>query len=76
MTGHQMLKGFQPWLASKIGGSNLSWLCLVLWFVEPVGHKDRCQVDPDMDPVAIETLFRLVEEFLGDTGDHDHDPEQ
>ncbi|NRQ31499.1 hypothetical protein HII36_06540 [Nonomuraea sp. NN258] len=40
----------------------MSWLAL--WFVEPAGHKSDGDLRPETEPVAIETLFRLIEEFF------------
>ncbi|MCG5216924.1 hypothetical protein [Streptosporangium sp. KLBMP 9127] len=64
-SGDRMLKGFREWLVDRTGyGSSLAWSALVLWFVEPVGGKSHSPLSPELEPVAIETLFRLVEEFL------------
>ncbi|MFB9472508.1 hypothetical protein [Nonomuraea salmonea] len=63
--GGRTLDGFREWLVGRIGReSGYAWPGLVLWFIEPVGFKPYSEVPAELEPVAIETLFRLLEEFI------------
>lgn len=62
----RLLDGFKEWLASELGeGRNLTWQALVLRH-SLVGGSDQGLSrlsQGEADVVAVETLFRLLEEF-------------
>jgi hypothetical protein len=66
-TDRSLLTGFEEFLVPKVGGgTNLSWEALVLALAFPdLDHGQNLVVDePDRRPVAVDTMFRLLDEFL------------
>ncbi|MFG1777542.1 hypothetical protein ACGFIR_24310 [Micromonospora sp. NPDC049051] len=70
----QLLAGFREWLVARCGsGDNLVWEALILWqaFRDGPPRREELQTDPELDRVAVETLFRLLDEFLRLRAEHD-----
>jgi hypothetical protein len=69
----QFLTGFREWLVVRLGeGDNLAWTGLVLRLAFPGGWpglRDRL-ADPEQNPTACATLFRLLDEFLARRTNH------
>ncbi len=63
-TSWSLLAGFREWLIVRVnGGDNLVWAALVLRIAFPSGkHVDS--LDTNDNAVAVDTLFRLLDEFL------------
>ena len=69
----QLLAGFREWLVVRCGhGDNLIWEALVLHQAFPDGPPRRAQLtaDAELNRVAVETLFRLLDEYLGLRAEH------
>jgi hypothetical protein len=65
--GWGLLEGFREFLLVKIDQeSSLWWPVLVVWLVEPVGHKqvDYRKLDAEADAAATAKLYELLDEFL------------
>ncbi|UWS71482.1 hypothetical protein [Streptomyces noursei] len=62
----RLLDGFSEWLAVELGdGANLSWQALVIRHALPDGPRRSPSgpLDGEDNSMAVETLFRLLEEF-------------
>jgi hypothetical protein len=63
----QLLVGFREWLVARCGdGDNLVWESLVLRQAFPDGppRREQLKADPELDRDAVETLFRLLDDYL------------
>lgn len=63
----QLLAGFREALVARCGlGNNLVWEALVLHeaFPDGVPTREQLAADPALNTVAVDTLFRLLDEFL------------
>jgi hypothetical protein len=69
----QLLAGFREWLVTLCAGHDgLAWESLVLWQAFPDGPpgRDELQAGTELNTVAVETLFRLLDEFLHRRTEH------
>lgn len=63
-TSWSLLAGFREWLIVRVNdGDNLAWPFLVLWLAFPLG-KNPNELDANDNAVAVDMLFRLLDEFL------------
>ena len=63
----QLLAGFREWLVVRCGrGDNLVWEALVLYQAFPDGapSPEQLEADAELNRVAVEALFRLLDEYL------------
>lgn len=59
-----LLTGFREWLIVQVNDrDNLVWPALVLWLAFPSGKRPD-ELDANDNAVAVEMLFRLLDEFL------------
>jgi hypothetical protein len=73
-TGWGLLEGFREFLLVKIDDeSSLAWPGLVLWLVEPVGHKEvnPRELAAEVDRAATARMYQLLDEFLAIRHDRD-----
>lgn len=64
-TSWSMLAGFREWLIIQLnGGDNLAWTALVELIALPSRERIGEPLDAEENTVAVETLFRLLGEFL------------
>ncbi|MFG1761682.1 hypothetical protein [Micromonospora echinofusca] len=69
----QLLAGFREWLVTRCGrGDNLIWEALVLHQAFPDGppQREQLEAEAELNRVAVEALFRLLDEYLQRRTEH------